>query len=175
MWRPFKKLFSDAWYWFRANTYNRYHILNLQQPKLRNGQKNYDRYKCGWCDTDHRILYAVFNLLVEFVEKEEPHCPTEEEIEKESNEWGSKNILIVQRLDMLEIFALYTYWTKERNEMAKKMDEALTRCSYKFKKSVSLTLDEIENDEYAVLEKAFNAKEDEMLMRVMRIRRCLWT
>ena len=45
----------------------RYHILDLRQL---NDKDSCDYYRYGYSDVRQRMLYAVFNLLTEFVEKE---------------------------------------------------------------------------------------------------------
>lgn len=60
----FTRPIFDAWYWFRTHTYNRYHIVNCKSPA--NG------YRWGWQDRSQLLLYASFNILKDFVEKEYP-------------------------------------------------------------------------------------------------------
>jgi hypothetical protein len=99
-------------------------MLDLRQPKTADDS---DLYRYGWLDTDHRILYANFNLLVEFVQKEmkQLYYPSEEEIAKESNPECAE-ILQQQRDNYIAIAKLYSYWTVERPILHKAKEMAST-------------------------------------------------
>jgi len=56
----------------------------------------------GWCDKDHVMLHAAFQLLVDFVEKERPG---------ETVDWNS---CPEHKHAWKEIRALYRWWTKTR-------------------------------------------------------------
>lgn len=60
IWVPLKRW--EPFYWLRTHTINRYHLVDCRSPQ--NG------YNWGWCDISERILYASMNMLVDFVEKE---------------------------------------------------------------------------------------------------------
>lgn len=95
LWRNNKivNAISDAWYWFRSNTYNRYHIVDCRNKA--NG------YKWGWKDRDQLLLFACFNILKDFVEKEYPGYV----------DWEHGEDISWAKQEMLE---LYIWWTQKR-------------------------------------------------------------
>lgn len=110
--------------WKTANTrdwlrdlYERKHLLDL---------RNRFYTSRGWCDRDHQLLYAAFNILVEFIEQEKPFDHLERSPEVEA-----------------ELKALYKWWTVERV------------------------------DQFGDLE-AYE-KDNEMLCRLIVVRKYLWT
>lgn len=56
---------ENVFYWIRCHTYNRYHFLDLRQPK-----EGYYQYRWGYCDIVQKMIYANFNMLCEFIELE---------------------------------------------------------------------------------------------------------
>lgn len=152
--RATRVLWETPWYWLRTHTYNRYHILDLRNKV--------DGYDWGWIDADAQILYACFNILVSFVEKESPtvgNHKTPEEWMSPDHEWqeGEREHLQEQIDKELEIRAIYDWWKTERK---KAKDDS-----------------EKESTTIAMFEKreAFDAKDEEMLIRLMKVRRSLWT
>lgn len=158
--RRIKSPINDAWYWFVCHTLpsRKYHRLDLRQPN----------YKYGWIDSDTKMLYALFNILNTFVEQEVPHkyCPSEEDVQKEPH-------LLYQRNNLLETKAIHYWWNVERVRQQKEYDELLHRWSDAQKEDAQeahqLWLD------LNKMEKAQEDKEDEMLARLLKIRRSLWT
>lgn len=72
--------------------WRRHHILDLRTVD----------YRHGWCDADLRVLYACFNVLVEFYEKEHP---------LDRIDWsGTEETRHVAQ----ELRALYAWWVEER-------------------------------------------------------------
>lgn len=89
---------SDAWYWIRTHTYNRYHIVNCKDPS--NG------YEWGWRDRDQLILLASFKIFKDFVEQEYP-----------SNiDWDYND---EYRAAKAELEYLYKWWTEIRPSQIK--------------------------------------------------------
>lgn len=89
---------SNAWYWIRTHTYNRYHIVNCKDPG--NG------YSWGWQDRDHLILLACFKILKDFMEQEYP-----------SNiDWDYND---EYRATKAELEYLYKWWTEIRPSQIK--------------------------------------------------------
>lgn len=90
---------ENMFYWIRTHTYNRYHIVDLRSPQ------NY--YKWGWIDRDQAMVFACFNLLKDFVEKEmSQNCYYHED----------ENMSYDRRAEEAEILALYKWWTVGRRE-----------------------------------------------------------
>lgn len=78
-----------VWDWIDQRFINRFHILKLS-------------YGYGWRDTDTRLLYAMFDLLTEFVEKEKPF---------EHVDWSHT---LQTKAAAEEFMALYKWWKEER-------------------------------------------------------------
>jgi hypothetical protein len=93
---------SQAFYWLRTHTINRYHIVNLRNSK--NG------YSWGWIETDNAMLFACFNLLETFVEKELGISSVEQAVFTND---------ALRETDK-EILALFHWWTVERPAELKK-------------------------------------------------------
>lgn len=152
------------WYWLRCHTFTKYHILDLRQPK-----NSVDEYRYGYTDIDHRILYACFNLLKIYVEKQKPYDLrkdyTDVEIEKD---FGMNN----QQKVYDEVMLIYNYWTIDRQNSRKELDEEFERI-YKLKNIDRIKYNELYS-QYRIKEKSFDDKEDEILIRLMKIRRNLW-
>ena len=82
-----------AVYWLRTHTVDRYHLVDIRNP--RNG------YTWGWIDRSDAMLFAAFAVLVDFVEKEYPGYV----------DWEYTDEMRAQRD---EILALHRWWTKDR-------------------------------------------------------------
>lgn len=122
VWVPFWRWLTDIPYWIRSHTYRKYHYLDIRTPN----------YHWGYLDRDTAMLYACFNCLKEFVEKEDPFNVTD---------WKHDEI---KRAAKKEILELYNWWTKKR-----------------FISKLSLF------KEYD--------KDQEMLIRLIKVRGHLWT
>jgi hypothetical protein len=122
---PVLKYWYEFWYWFRTNTYNRYHMVDCRAPQ--------HGYKWGWCDRCEIILYANFAILTDFVEKEmyglvdwdseENHTKAKDEIMDLYNWWKTGRAKDKEKLDkVLEVGESYydKYWDME--EKFKKKD-----------------------------------------------------
>lgn len=117
----------------------RYHVLSLAQPL------GYDR---GWIDADTQILYANFNILVNFVEAEFGGVDKLREhidwyIEKGEPLWAKNH---------KELLDLYLYWKFDR----------LPYYQYKYHAAPDRSYEQREEDDN---------KEDEMLCRLIKARR----
>lgn len=136
----------------------RFHMLDLRQPKT---ELNPNPYRYGWLDTDARMEYALFNLLVEYVEKELPgYGFLTEEFVKENPE--CKNQYDQQQ----EFMEIYNYWKFENPKLDHEYELALCAWS-RDNKELSKKLDEME--EYS------SKKLNEMLHRLIDVRHSLWT
>lgn len=158
--RPFKMF----WHWTRHHCLpkHRYHVVKLSQPD--------DEYTYGWCDTDHRMLYAMFNLLNEFVEREMPRMwrPSDEDLAKDP---GLKD----QRKLCNEITEIHDWWNITRKNSKRDIDDMLTAWhkvrfetkDYKLAKRLLTSMTKCENK--------LERDTDRMISRLMKIRRQLWT
>jgi hypothetical protein len=167
LWRKFARPFKTVHYWLVSHTTQQYHWLDLRQPK---------GYRYGWCDTDHRMVYAMMNLLVEFVEKEGPggyFVPSEEDAAKDDgvdcNYAGYKRQLDNHK----EYMAIYNWWTKER--AVEDLEEETKSTEWHEARHAWADNHKDLWKELQVLTERNNAKLEEMLHRLIKIRHCLWT
>lgn len=137
---------SNVWYWIRTHTYNRYHILDLRS------NTSY-QYRWGWIDSDSKMMLACFNLLKEYIEKEKPF---------EIIDW-SDNPEIEK-----EIKDLYNWWMIGREHERKEYDTFWDKRDFK-------ETTEEERDAHWKAEDELDKKDDEMLLRLIKIRNYLWT
>lgn len=112
LWALIKWNISEAWWWLKYHLVpkHRYHILSLKQP---NG------YQYGWLDADQQILYACFNILISFVEKEMggeknliEYINQLNELllkDKEINAWAQEAVY-----DWNKVHNCYCYWKYRR-------------------------------------------------------------
>lgn len=173
IWFPIKRPISDAHYWLVSHIVpsRRYHMLDLRQPIGKGELANIDSYRYGWRDVPEKMLYAMFNLLGEYLNEEKPHDLTQwytrEQIEADE---GFKS----QQDAIDEARAIYHWWTvgKKEEEKAQSDEQHLWWMAKKAKK-----LDEakVHWDKMREMEEANEAKVDEMIARLMKIRRTLWT
>lgn len=139
----------------------RYHMLDLRQE---------GGYQYGWNDVPEKMLYAIFNLLGEYVTKEEPHdltqWYTQEQIDADEG-------LTAQQNSILEARAIHHWWTVERKENEKERARLLTLWA-----DARKTKDP-KKEEYWIqmhkMDEDAETKTDEMIARLMKIRRTLWT
>lgn len=131
----------------------------------------------GWCDKDHVMLHAAFQLLVDFVEKERPD---------ETVYWNSEP---EHKHTWKEIRSLYKWWTKRwpiRNSFLH--DKKLKRPPLRFKRVPGADLSQLvdyDKKKYPEYEKAFKEhwrlerkweEEDQRnFHRLVDIRGFLWT
>ena len=163
---------SDLWYSVRCYLKNRY---LTQTHNLKTGLK-----KGEWYDLDTRILYGLFNELVEFVEIELAHLNKWDRNKKykfkngrsiesayDYFEWANnlpEESYRTQREDSIKIKELYEWWTKQRPN---RDDPLMTITKKSHGKEYYKLIDDIERD----YEKEDTAK----LIELIKIRRSLWT
>jgi hypothetical protein len=131
----------------------------------------------GWCDSDHVLLHAAFQVLVDFIEKEKPNKTIDWKWNKEHQKaWK-------------EMGELYHWWTKERPKRKSPIDdEKLKIPPLKFLNtpgSKYKTLDKPDKKKYAKyykaleidwkLEKKWYEEDTKNLHRLVNIRDFLWT
>lgn len=172
IWWPIKHPLSDAKYWFVSHFIpsRRYHMLDLRQPRKAGDVVNHDCYRYGWRDVPEKMLYAMFNLLGEYLNKEKPHDLTQwhtrEEIEADA---GMKR----QQDDIEEARAIYHWWAVEQHQEHARITE--TRHLWWEAKKNKLPNKEEYWNLLKKLEEDQETKTDEMIARLMKIRRSLWT
>lgn len=138
-----------VYHWVRCHVWNRYHIIDLR----RHGD---GEYRWGWIDRDWAMYLACFHLLCDFVENEDPEVGTRTldsyrpDWVKNDSEWLGVEQVQAQIDDDAEIRALYDWWKRGRAEDHKRYEAS--DWSYKVREEL-------------------DAKDDEMLMRLMKVRR----
>jgi len=175
IWWKVSRPFKDAHYWFVSHFIpsRQYHWLDLRQPRT---QFDKDPYRYGWCDTDNRMVYAMMNLLVEFVEEEMPHgwyIPSEEEAAKDDGVDHNYSGLKRQLADYKEFMEIYNWWTKDRyTEISEYDDKLHTWCEarHAFDPGAHALWDDLNS-----VESRNKNKLNEMLVRLLNIRHVLWT
>jgi hypothetical protein len=126
-----------------------------------------------WCDKDHVLLYACFQVLVDFLEKEKPQAIVDYKHNKE------------QRRQWKELQTLYRYWKIERPRLEREEDRLRNLWAKKYKtKSEPLPNGWIKSVVVKDDKKAFlrltkhkdrmEKLENEMLHRLVGIRKHLW-
>lgn len=160
---------SRAAYWLRTHTYDRYHMLDIRNK--RNG------YAWGWIDRSEGILFANMAVLSEFVERERGLDGIVD--------WDSDESHAAAKKELLEI---YRWWTHDRKIEHDRYDALFSRAyarplefepigngMSRFKKD-TLTKEEKElRYQCSLMEEALEAKDEEMMIRLIKIRGCMWT
>lgn len=160
---------SNALYWLRTHTYNRYHLLDIRQAE----PENPDGYRWGWIDRDRVLMLACFKVLRDFVELEKPWPVADylAEVEAKGDPNGEAESLRLQHERYVETMALYNWWTRdrfaERAEWERRRDEAYKRWKAEPTDENGKAWTDIETTE--------NDRDDEMLRRLIAIRHYLWT
>jgi hypothetical protein len=167
----------EIYYWIKCHLKrsHQYHRLDLTQPKTikiinQDGSireiYNDDYYSYGWADVDSRMLYAIFNLLNSYVEKE-LKIITDDDVKKDPN-------LAPFKKDQEEILTIYHWWNVERKIQHEENDNLSDKWMYLSKRhrkqAASRAFKEME-----AATTAFEDKTDEMIARLMKIRRTLWS
>lgn len=145
----------------------KYHLLDLRQPY---NEDYIDHYRYGWIDVPEKMLYALFNLLGDYLNKESPVDLTEyyskEHIESDPS-------LKQQYNNLCEAKAIYMWWTTERKLAYKEYYDLLHQWSSVRKENKTFAEElfvKLTNKESAIEEKT-----EEMIARLMKIRKSLWT
>lgn len=179
-WRDAARPFRDATYWLKCHclTKHKYHLVDIRQAANVGSELPYTH---GWIDTDWRMVYAMFSLLIDFVEKEMPHgyfVPSEEDAAKDDGTCDSPYAgYKAQRERHDEYMAIYKYWMVERPAEEAKRSDLTMAWSRLHKASKGLDTDEVKAAWKASRDAAASseAKLEEMLVRLLKIRHCLWT
>lgn len=165
IWYKIKFPISEMYSWFKGNYIPKYkyHLLDLRQPK-----GTCDEYRYGWTDVVNKMLYANFNLLQEFL-NEKPYDLAKdyslEEIMKD-------DLLKHQYLFLQEAKFLNHWWKVLRKERYEENSKLFDMASLnkdnpdKYREFMDAYLKESER---------FQLEEDEMLLRLIKIRKNLWT
>jgi hypothetical protein len=187
IWRAIRRW--EPLYWLRTHTYNRYHIIDLR------GQGD---YKWGWIDRSHAMYLACFKLLQDFVEQEDPTIglrgeeayrgkPTDE-FYVSDEEWNKyhKPSIDHQLANEREVRVLYDWWKTGRKQEFEALDKILDGYHRSFDDMFKPCSDKPGLFEYVpdpdprweawkAEHDRLEAKDEEMLQRLMKVRQTLWT
>lgn len=182
-WQKRKASFS---YWFEgvrrrarhlwSDFLHRY-IIRIWSVDCRHDFGPNTRYRGDYCDPCGLMLYAPFAILVTFVE---------EEMFQSFVDWDSEECGMRERRD--EILALYQWWTNDRNhrweQLYKELEaiDAAEGPAMRFGKvdpktstgRIHLAKSERRDRAHARWTELDN-QDDEMLLRLIKIRGMLWT
>ena len=116
----------EAWYYLKCKVWHRYSTVTPRSlPPT-------------WCDRDHLMLHAAFEILMDYYEKESAGRWTVQDLEKvitdpeadePSRDWCQYYLPIAT-----EIEALYRWWTVERPERMAEYERRLTVWADLYKK-----------------------------------------
>jgi len=168
---------SHAWYWLRCHTYNKYHLLDIRQP---HNEGSRDNYKWGWVDECNQILLANFSILTQHLEirnnSEYHYSATPEGAQKlydsyknDPNGWDGSE----QAAELIELYTLNKYWTIDRKIADKENQQLLTEW-HDARKNKQNDAEEKWN-KLQLSDAQFKQTEEDMLIRLIKIRDRLWT
>ena len=170
LWLPVARPVENVRYWLVSHLVpsRRYHMLDLRQPCVKGSEQ--EGYRYGWQDVPEKMLYAMFNLLGEYLNKEKPvdlalHY-THEQIEADI-------YLKAQQEAFEEATAIYHWWSVTRHE-------EIACCEKLFDDYIEARKTKAPNRDFLQIshraqERLNEEKVDEMVTRLMKIRRTLWT
>lgn len=148
------------YYDFLSIYVNKDHLVDLRQ------KSGFDRYTGGYTDPVNKVLRANFRILCDFVESEEFERQRKWYLEEDQSE---DNIHWKEATQ--EMINLHHYWMVERQQ-----DEDKEQILHKLAKNKK-TKEEYDEqmEEWLKFYRGLENKEDEMLTRLLKIRRFLWT
>jgi hypothetical protein len=127
-----------------------------------------------WCDKDRVLLYACFQILVDFIEKERPQTIVDYKHDPE------------HRRQWKELQAIYRYWKKDRPRLERESDKALMKAGLEMvdkpgsiigraSQEIQITVkDKKAHRLHDRLYDKLHRLDDEMLQRIINIRHHLW-
>jgi len=129
--------------------------------------------KGQWYDTDTRMLYGMMNLLVEYIDKEKPF---------EHINWDYDDLHRSAKKEFLEIRKWWDNYENRCEEIEKSLTDWYEE---RFDGAKDCMLDRINETPTPESKRLFkihnemgnklNEEETEMLIRLVKIRKCLWT
>ena len=160
---------DHAAFWLRTHTWDRYHMLDIRNR--RNG------YEWGWMDRREGILFANMAMLAAFIEKERAF---------EVINWDSDD---GHREAARELREIYEWWTQGR-KIEHDEHERLADVAYKDFQFTCVPLPggmqtlelfgetpELRKarDDVREAEDRLHQKDTDMMIRLIKVRRAMWT
>ena len=160
VWRAFRRF--DLRYWLRSRLVpsKRFHVVNTGLPP-------------GWHDVDERMLHACMVLLRGYVEKE---CDGETNLQEWTDELREQpdehtlDLTDSQAANQAEALAIYRWWQVQRPAEHARLDVWLMRLWGNEPGEVLGS-----REEYWAFEQELDERDQQMLHRLIDIRRSLWT
>lgn len=161
-------------YWLRSHTFTRYHVVDGRTPE----------YRWGWIDRDNLMFNACFNILVDFVENEDPAVGFRGlgDYAYEGMGEDARESIMVQVRREREVREIYQWWKVDRWEERRacsRMMQDLPEENFDVDESGAwVTGARYRSPEFkAWCDEAnrLDAKDEEMLDRLMKVRQALWT
>lgn len=172
IWMRLSKPFKDTHYWLVSHLIpsRRYHMLDLRQPC---NEDKIDCYRYGWNDVPEKMLYAMFNLLKEYFREEPYDLTTNYSLEEINADAGMK----IQHESLQEAKDILHWWEVTRKEDYKKYYQMLHEWSILRTNKETRQNGEADKafQEMHEFEANMEKTTDEMIGRLMKIRRNLWT
>jgi len=161
------------WEFISCNTIpsRMYHFVDIRQEKSKIDP--IDDYRYGWIDPCQSIVFANFSILNKFIKDGAFYCPSEEDINNCEFD-DEKTTLILQRDRYNEMMEVYNYWNTERKILAKEDGIALDMWSRYRKEDPQSKETRDAWDHLKSTQKKFDDKEEEMLIRLIKMRKNLW-
>jgi hypothetical protein len=166
-----KKRFRNWWFGIYKIKYLYSYLRNrfvVKHHLIRTGLRP------GWWDTDTRMLYGMMALLVEFIEKEKP---------EEIVEWDSASDHAHARDEFKAIYGWWKNYPKFQNEISdllSKWHDCKFGKDYSHDWIKKLNIPDTKEakrlfDNLNIAEQRLEEEEQDMLMRLVKIRHFLWT
>jgi len=164
LWNPV----SRRVYNLKCKYWSKHHHIKIDVPRFFVGEDFNDKVieKYHWIESDTKILYANFQILVDFVEKESDIVDWSSDPQHQESE--------------KEFMDLYKWWTEER---PKREDNYPSMSEYGIEGGLA-DLDRSSpgykrwneaHDEYNKQQEEYDNEDTEMLIRLVSIRRRLWS
>jgi len=179
----YQKYIIDAWYHVKHRFFLRSHVIKPKTLK-----------KGCWIETDEKILHCLMHELVEYIEKQRDGKPWEvTELEKKSR--GEKNSIdgeegdeenrlpATQWMPMVAAWNIYLWWKNYDNRL-KEIDDIYNEIPHDKSENgeimsgftqESMKLKKPYYDRIHEKEDALEKEEEEMLIKIIEIRKSLWT
>jgi hypothetical protein len=185
-WRVSGRL-CEYWYYWRCRFWSKYNTVTITTlPPT-------------WNEWDIKLLHVAFAVLVDYIESGKRHrqlwtvkALLEElanpETDTMSKQWCESHLPIASEQD-----ALYRWWTIEREQRRKEEEAALLAWHDAFEAAGGMTSESTDNprlnrlrfaespeidalhDRHIEIEQRNDAEDEEMLIRLMKIRDSLWS
>ena len=153
IWYPVTRFFSDIYYWFvyRFHPKHQYHVVSTGLPP-------------GYFDTDHRMFHCCFNLLKEYVEFELGGI---EKLSRwENKSWETEGFSSKKEYEEYvdldrEMREIYNFWVNVRPAREDPYENWNKRDNFSW--DLSFKIDQ-----------EYDRQDQDMLLRLIKIREHLW-